>query len=194
VGLRTGGATSLLICCCCCCCCCCRAGFLKALPPGARRNSRQLCLAFSPLFPFCLIIFPSPVLTFSPVLSLALFLFLSSTFFLSLSHEHLPVLLPSLAWAHFFFSSPSISSPSSTLPPKKKLSLLHVPTRHLLSQGPPSAGTGEGHMQTWAAGDSKQFGRSKRLLPSVPVSEEVAESFGDDRRQDKGPAEMARVA
>lgn len=169
-------------------------GFLKALPPGARRNSRQLCLTSSPPSPFCLLKFLSLVLTCSPVFSLVLFLFLSSTFFLSLSHEHLPVLLPSLASAHFFFSSPSISSPSSALPPKKKLSLLHVPTRHLLSQGPPSAGTGEGRMQTGTAGVSKQFGSSKSLLPSVLVNEELAESFRDDGRQDKGPAETVRAA
>lgn len=168
-------------------------GFLKALPPDARQNSRQLCLTFSPPFPFCLLIFLSLVLTFSPVFSLVLFLFLSSTFFLSVSHERLPVLLPSLAWAHFFFSSPSISS-HSTLPPKKKLSLLHVPTRHLLSQRPPSAGTGEGHTQTGTAGDSKQFGSSRCLLPSVLVNEELAKSFREDGRQDKGPAEMVRVA
>lgn len=164
------------------------------MPPGARRNSQQFCLTVSPPFPFCLIIFLSFVLTSSPVFPLVLFLFLSSTFFVSLSHERLPVLLPSLAWAHFFFSSPSISSPSSTLPPKKKLSLLHVPTRHLRSQGPPSAGTGEGHTQTGTAGDSKQFGSSKCLLPSVLVNEELAKSFRDDRRQDKGPAETVRVA
>lgn len=169
-------------------------GFLKALPPRARRNSRQLCRTFSPPFPFCLIIFLSLVLTVSPVFSVVLFLFLSSTFFRSLSHEHLPVLLPSLAWVQFFFSSPSISSPSSTLPPKKKLSLLHVPARHLLSQGPPSAGTGEGHTQTGTAGDSKQSDSSRCLLPSVLLNEELAKSFRDDGRQDKGPAETVRVA
>lgn len=169
-------------------------GFLKALPPGARRNTPQLCLPFSPPFPFHLLIFLSLVLTFSPVFPLVLFLFLSSTFVLSLSHEHLPVLLPSVAWAHFFFSSPSISSPSSTLPPKKKLSLLHMPTRHLLSQGPPSAGTCEGHTQTGTAGDSKQFGSSRCPLPSVLVKEELAKSFREDGRQDKGPVEMVRVA
>lgn len=139
-----------------------------------------------------MIIFLPLVLTFSSGFSLVLFLFLPSTFFLG--HEHLPVLLPSLAWAHFFFSSPSITSPSSTLPPNKKLSLLHVPTRHLLTQRPRSAGTSEGHTQTGTSRDSKQFGRSKCLLPSVLGNEELGKGFRDDRKKNKGPKEKARVA
>lgn len=158
-------------------------GFLKALSPGARPNSLQLCLTFSPSLPFRLLIFLSLALTLSPVFSV---LFLSSTFVPS--HEHLSVLLPSVSHAHFFFSSPSISFPSSTLPPKKKLPLLHVLPRHLLPRGPPSPGTGEGHTQTecW---HSRQFDSSGCLLPSVLVNEELAKSF----RQDEGPTEKVRV-
>lgn len=125
----------------------------------------------SPPLPLCVLIFLPLVLTFSPVFSLVLFFFLSSTFFLS--HEHLPELLPLLAEPHFFFLSPSISSPLSTLPPRKKLSLLQLHTRHPLSQGPPSAG----HTQMGIAGDSEQFGSSRCLLPSVLVTEEIAKGF-----------------
>lgn len=48
-------------------------------------------------------------------------------------------------------------------------------------------------MQTGTAGDSKQFGSSKWLLPSVLVDEELGKRFRDDRRQDKGPVQMVRV-
>lgn len=158
-------------------------GFLKALSPAARRNSLQLCLTFSAPLPFCLLIFLLLALTLSPVFSV---LFLSATFVPS--HEHLSVLLSSVSHAHFCFSSPSISFPFSTLPPKKKLPLLHVLPGHLLPQGPPSPGTGEGHTQPecWHFG---QFDSTGCLLPSVLVNEELAKSF----REDEGPTEKVRV-
>lgn len=157
---------------------------LKALSPGTRQNSLHLCLPFS----FCL--FKSLSLDlFLLFFSVVLFPFLSSTFFLS--HESLPVLLPSVSHAHFFFSSPSISFLSSTLPPKKRLSLPCVLLRHVLSDGPPSPGTGEALKQTGCS-DSKEFYSSRHLLPSVPLSKGLTESFREDRKQDKGPTEMLR--
>lgn len=49
-------------------------------------------------------------------------------------------------------------------------------------------------MQTGTAGDSKQVGSSRCLLPSVLLNEELAKRFRGGGRQDKGPAEMVRVA
>lgn len=161
------------------------------MPPDARQNSHQLCLASSLPFPSYLIIFLPLVLTFSSVFSLVLFLFLLLFFSVMNTCQ---CFFPHSLGLTFFFSSPSITSLSSTLPPNKKLSLLHVPTRHLLTQRPRSAGTSEGHTQTGTSRDSKQFGRSKCLLPSVLGNEELGKSFRDDRKKNKGPKEKARVA
>jgi len=135
---------------------------LKALSPGTRQNSLHLCLTLSPPFSFCSFILFSLDL-FLLFFSVVLFPFLSSTFFLS--HESLPVLLPSVSHAHFFFSSPSISFLSFTLPSKKKLSLLCVLPRHLLSERPPSPGTSEGLKQTGAARTPKSLTPASTCCP-----------------------------
>lgn len=148
---------------------------LKALSPGTRQNSLHLCLPFS----FCS--FKSLSLDlFLLFFSVVLFPFLSSTFFLS--HESLPVLLPSVSHAHFFFSSPSISFLSSTLPPKKRLSLPCVLLRHVLSDGPPSPGTGEALKQTGCS-DSKVL-QQQAPVAQCPTEQGANREF--QRRQEAG--------
>lgn len=128
---------------------------LKALSSGTRQNSLHLCLTPSPPFSFCLFILLSLDL-FLLFFSVVLFPFLSSTSFLS--HESLPALLPSVSHAHFFFSSPSISFLSSTLPPSKKGSPYSVCfpdtfcLREHLLQGPVKASN-----KTRAAGAPKSL-------------------------------------
>lgn len=192
MGLCTGGATSLLICCY--SVSCLHAGRVpqgiatrcQAEQPSTLSHFQSsLSLLFDYISSPCSNFF---ICFFFPLFS---FCFVLPPFF-SLMNPCQYFFPHSLALT-FFFSSPSITSLSSTLLPNKKLSLLHVPTRHLLTQRPPSAGTGEGYTQTRTSRDSKPFGRSKCLLPNVLGNEELGKSFRDDTKKSKGPNKKARV-